>query len=125
MVFDTDMFIWVQRGNAQAAAFMDEADARYLSLVTYMELLQGAKSKAQLRLNKSFVQAIGFRTLPILETIGHRAAIYIEEYALAHGLRVADALVAATATEHGLPLMTSNVEHYQGVHGLDLVEFKV
>ena len=89
-----------------------------------MELLQGAKDKAQLRLNKSFLQAMHFHTLPLTENIGHRAAIYIEEYALAHGLRLADALVAATATEHALTLATSNIKHYRAITDLDLFEFR-
>lgn len=124
MIFDTDIFIWVQRGNERAAALIDEADERYISLVTYMELLQGAKDKAQLRLNKSFLQSMLFHTLPLTENIGHRAAIYLEEYALAHGLRLADALVAATATEHGLTLQTGNVKHYRAIADLDIAEFR-
>ena len=124
MIFDTDIFIWVQRGDERAAALMDEADERYISLVTYMELLQGARDKARLRLNRSFLQAMRFQTLPLTENIGHRAAIYIEEYALAHGLRLADALVAATATEHGLKLATGKVKHYRAITDLETFEFR-
>ena len=39
ILFDTDVFIWVQRGNRKAAKLMEEEEERYLSVQTYMELL--------------------------------------------------------------------------------------
>ena len=37
------------------------------------------------------------------------------------GTRIADALIAATALEHGMALVTRNVRHFEGVAGLDLL----
>jgi len=47
MVFDTDVLIFVQRGNVKAAQWVESAVNRYISTQTYMELLQGAKNKIQ------------------------------------------------------------------------------
>ena len=112
VIFDTDMFIWVQRGNLKAALLIEGTDERRLSVQSYMELLQGAENRRQHELTKSFLRDFGFITLPLSENIGHRAAVYVEEYGLSHGLRAGDAIVAATAAEHGLILCTSNAKHF-------------
>jgi len=118
MLFDTDVFIWIQRGNKTAAAMVDREEERLLSVLTYMELLQGAKDRREHEQVVAFLRDFGFRTLPLTENIGHRAAIYVEEYALAHGLRASDAIVAATATEHGVVLCSSNIKHFRPIKEL-------
>ena len=49
MLFDTDVVIWVLRGNAKAARVIDAEPDRAMSIVTYMELVQGARSRQELR----------------------------------------------------------------------------
>ena len=120
MLFDTDVFIWVQRGNTKAAKLIDTTEERYISTQTYMELLEGARDKTQLRQNKDFFKSLEFTVLPFTENIGHRAAIYIELYALSHHMRAADAIIAATATETGLKLVTANSKHYKHIPDLKL-----
>lgn len=124
MIFDTDIFIWVQRGNVKAARLIEQSQERLLSLQTYLELLQCAGNKRQHELTRSFLKDFDFRILPLTENIGHRAAIYIEEYALSHGLRAGDAIVAATAAEHGLPLCTGNGKHFNMITDLKISLFK-
>ncbi|MGB0723305.1 MAG: PIN domain-containing protein [Gammaproteobacteria bacterium] len=123
MIFDTDILIWVQRGNRDAARLIDQADSREISILSYMELLQGARDKKQHQVSKAFLRDFDFITLPLSENIGHRAAVYVEEYALARGMRAADALVAATAVENGLPLCTANRKHFEPIADLDLHVF--
>lgn len=124
MIFDTDIFIWVQRGNAKAAALIDGTKDRFLSVQTYMELLQCAKDKQQLRLVKRFISDFRFSVLPLTENIGHRALVYVEEYGLSSGMRAGDAIIAATASENNMPLATGNVKHFKVVKELELKVFK-
>lgn len=121
VLFDTDILIWIERGNKAAAKLVNNCSDRFLSLQSYMELLQCAQNKEQHKQTKSFLKSTGFIVLPITENIGHRAAIYIEQYALSHGMRAGDAIVCATAMEHGHALCTSNVKHYQCIQDLDLI----
>jgi len=124
MIFDTDIFIWVQRGNLKAAALIDGAKDRFLSVQTYMELLQCARDKQQQRLVKRFISDFRFSVLPLTENIGHRALVYIEEYGLSSGMRVGDAIIAATASENGMPLATGNAKQFKIVKELELKVFR-
>lgn len=124
MIFDTDIFIWVQRGNAKAARMIDSASERHLSIQTYLELLQCAESKLQQQVTKQFLADFGFNVLPLTENIGHRALIYIEEYGLKSGLRAGDAIIAATAVENQLALATGNKKHFKSIQELNLKIFR-
>ncbi len=124
VIFDTDIFIWVQRGNVKAAQLIENEEERRLSLLTYLELLQCAENRRQHEQTKSFLRDFGFLTLPPTENIGHRAAVYIEEYAMSHGLRAGDAIVAATAAENGLTLCPGNGTHFKPITDLKTSIFK-
>jgi hypothetical protein len=97
---------------------------RSLSIQSYMELLQGARDKAEQKVVKDFISAFDFQILPLSENIGHRALVYVEEYALAAGMRSADALIAATAVERNLELVSSNTKHFKAVGELRLKAFR-
>jgi len=124
VIFDTDVLIWVQRGNRKAATAIDAAKERFISIQSFMELLQGAQDKRQLRLVKDFLADLSFTALPLSDNIGHRALIYVEEYGISSGMRAGDAIVAATAVENNLPLMSGNAKHLKVVKDLDLHVFR-
>jgi predicted nucleic acid-binding protein len=124
MIFDTAIFIWAQRGNEKAAKLFEKEEEKYLSIQSYMELLQHAKNKTQHKYTKDFITSFGFIVLPLTENIGHRASIYIEEYTLSSNLGSGDAIIAATAVENNMVLASSNVKHFRVIKELQLKAFK-
>jgi len=123
VVFDTDIFIWLQRGNLKAARLVEHEDERFISVLTYLELLQCARNVRQHEQTRRFLKEFGFRTLPLSGNIGHRATVYIEMYSLSHGLRAGDALIAATAAENDLVLCSGNAKHFKPIKDLRLKVF--
>lgn len=94
-----------------------------ISVVTYIELAQGCRNKIELeRLKKGLAQR-STQIVPLTPTISECATQLIEQYSLSNGLQLADALIAATAIEHRLTLLTANVKHFSTIGGLSLVRF--
>lgn len=124
MLFDTDVLIFVERGHQKAAKIVADSAERFISVQTYMELLQDAQNKKQHALILSFLKTFNFAVLPLTENIGKRAAIYVEEYSLSHSVRAGDAIIAATAIENNLTLITANSKHFKPIKELSLHIFK-
>ena len=124
MMFDTDILIWIQRGNIKASKLVDNTNDRFISIQTYMELIQGDKSKNQQKDIKNFLTDFNFNILPLTENIGHRASIYLEEYSSSCGMRAGDAIIAATAVENNLKLISGNIKHFQPIKELHFKTFK-
>lgn len=123
MLVDTDVLIWHLRGYAQATRRLDELGALTLSAVSYLELLQGLRSKAELAAVKKMLERRAATLLPVSEAITLRAVDLMESLTLSHGLQLGDALIAATAIDHGLTVLTGNVKHFAPVQGLKLEPF--
>jgi predicted nucleic acid-binding protein len=124
MIFDTDVLVWASRGNLRAARTIDAVTDRALSIVSLMELLQCARSKLESRQIRQSLRQLRFRVLPLSEPIGATAAAIVEQHALAHGIQLADALIAATAIEADQPICTANVKHFRPVGALSRVAFR-
>lgn len=123
MIFDTDIIIWVQRGSLEAASLVDSAAERHIAIVSYMELMQKASNRSQQITIKDYLTELSFSILPLSANIGHRASIYVEEYALSHGISADDALIAATAIENEQTLCSSNAKHYRHIKDLRFKKF--
>ena len=61
--------------------------------------------------------------MPITPAISERAAELIDSLALSHGMRLADALIGATAIVNMATLITANVKHFGAIEGLDFEAF--
>jgi predicted nucleic acid-binding protein len=124
MMFDTDVLIWFFRGNRAAAELLESQADHAVSIVSIMELYQGARSRQETILFRRFFHDNNFLVIPINESISHLAATLVEEYALKAGLRIADALIAATARETASVLATGNIRHMRSIPALELKAFR-
>ena len=97
---------------------------RVLSSLTFMELLQGCRNQEEARQVKAFFSENVSLVIHPDEVISRRAIALLEQHAFPHGLRVVDALIAATALETACSLATANVKHYRPIIGLHLIQFK-
>ena len=123
MLVDTDVLIWHLRGYAQATRRLDRIDALTLSAVTYLEILQGMRNRGELAAVKKMLERRAATVLPLTEATTQRAIEFMESYCLSHGLQMGDALIAATALDLGLPVLTANVKHFRVVQGLKVEVF--
>ena len=124
MLIDTDVLIWLFRGRASAHNAIEQLDSVQLSAVTYMEMVQGMRNNEEFRLFRRTIHDHQWKIIPLNENISHRASVYIENHALSHGLTMADSLIAASAIESGLPLMSANVRHYRVITELTLSTYR-
>ena len=123
MLFDSDVLVWLTRGHVGAAQRLDALPAWRISAMTYIELAQGCRDKADLARLKKGLAARHAEILPVTPAIGQRAAELIDSLALWHGMRLADALIGATAIEAQAALLTANVKHFAAVEGLAIELF--
>ena len=124
MLVDTDVLIWNLRGNQKAGEWLDRSPGFTVSAVTYMELIQGLRDQTEFRALRQAVQYWDARIQPVSEAISNRATFLVETYALSHNMQMTDALIAATATQLGLPLVTANDRHYRHIEGLEIHLFR-
>ena len=124
MIFDTDVLIWCFRGDRDAAQSIASWPDRAVSIVSVMEMLQGANSKDEIGHIRRFFPTHDLQVIPVNESISYLASNLIEEHTLSHGLQMADALIAATARETGSGLVTANVRHFRAITRLELKAFR-
>lgn len=122
-LIDTDVLIWMTRGHAGAAAKLQTMTPWHISTVTYVELVQGCRNKEELVRLKKGLALCQTKIIPISATISERAMQLIDTYALSHSLQLGDALIAATALEHNLAVLTANTKHFNSIDGLHVEAF--
>lgn len=107
-----------------AAQRLHALPAWRISALTHVELAQGCRDKADLARLKKGLAARQTEIVQITPAISERAAELIDRLALSHGMRLADALIGATAIEHKATLITANVKHFGAVEGLSFEAFE-
>lgn len=109
-LIDTDVFVDHLRG----ARELDPKSHRvHYSVVTRAELCAGNTATEIMR-----VLLAPFREIEVRREIAERAGRLRRE----SGIRLPDALIAATAVEHKLSLFTRNRSDFEGIRGLRIRE---
>jgi len=123
VLIDTDIIIWYMRGNQKAYEILNKNKGFIISVVTYMELVQGMRNKQELTLLRKALKIWETKIIYITEEISSKAMFYVEQHYLSHSVQLADALIGATAVAHGELLVTGNVKHYKIVKEINLTGF--
>ena len=109
VLIDSDVFIDHLRGRRQINVRRDKG---FYSIMSRVELYAGRWTTED-----SIRQLFSpYRELPLDQVIAERAGRLRRD----HGIHVPDAVIAATALEHRLMLLTRNVRDFEGVRGLKL-----
>ena len=124
MIVDTDVIIWYMLDLPKAVDLLDSNKGFLISVVTYMELVQGMKNKKELKALKTALKLWKVKILQIDEVISTKAMYYVEQYFLSHSMKLADALIASTAILHQLSLHTGNLKHFSVFKDLDIHPFQ-
>ncbi|MDR3415746.1 MAG: PIN domain-containing protein [Nevskia sp.] len=129
LLLDSNVLIRAERRERPAdwSAWQTEGDA-YLAAISASELLTGihrADSEARRIRRAAFVEAI-LAAVPVLpfdlETARAHAQLLA---ALPRGVTVGahDLLIAATAAQHGLAVLTANVREFARIPGIRVLDF--
>jgi len=121
MLLDTDVLIDLESKHVATRAWIATLPAvPAISGFAAMELLNGCQNNADRRKVEKFLMP--FPVLwPSVSAMSHALATFTP-LRLAHGLGMIDALIAATAIEHGHVLATFNVRHFRAVPGLMTIQ---
>ncbi len=124
MIIDTDVLIWYMRGNNKAHTIIMKQKGFYISVVTYIELVQGMNNKKELLELRCALREWNTKILYLNEEISIKAMFYVEKHFLSGSLMLPDALIASTALVNGLPLLTGDNRHFKTIKELDVIAFK-
>lgn len=124
VICDTNVIIEYFKGNELTKKILNSilSEDIAVSVITLMELMIGALNKRELKKIKRAINS--FIILQISEEISEMAITLIEKYSKSHGLKIPDALIAATAIYHNAKLWTYNVKDFHYIDGLNLLDFE-
>ena len=124
MIVDTDVLIWYLRGNENAQKIIAANIPFRISVINYLELLQGMRDKRELQILQKHLTKWSTEIIQIDGSISSRAMFLMEDYCLSHSMELGDAIIAATVLESREILLTANDRHYGFIPNIQLHKFK-
>jgi len=116
---DTDFMIEMLAANEAAFDYITKENAAlYISVITRAELIRGARDKSHM--TKIIRNIEPFTVIDMDSEISYYFNQLMEQYALSHQIGISDAIIAATALNYNLPLLTCNTKHLKYIKSLYL-----
>lgn len=113
LLVDTDILIDYLRGVPQAIKLLENAmtlSTCYISTITVAELYSGVRDGSERQILDQFIKA--FQVASLNEKIAQKSGLFRRDYGKSHGVGLADAIIAATAEDLDVRLVTLNKKHY-------------
>jgi predicted nucleic acid-binding protein len=118
-LIDTNVMVDFTCGNVNAADYLDRIrGACLLPSITALELIAGARNQREVTDLDILISA--YEQIPPTDDVTRRAYDLMKTHAKSAGLGTLDALIAATAIENGLTLVSKNRKHFQMIGELSL-----
>lgn len=119
---DTNIFIEIYRGNEAIIEIFKNIGQQNAAIsdVSCAELLFGARNKKELQAIRNDIDCL--IVLPIETSISVLSVNLVEKYSLSHKLSLPDALIAATAIFHNIPIYTLNTKDFKFIPKIKLFE---
>ncbi|SNY77878.1 type II toxin-antitoxin system VapC family toxin [Enterobacter sp. CC120223-11] len=114
-VFDTNILIDLLNKRLEAAeAIENGANHRAISLISWMEVMVGARKYHQEARTAALLGA--FEVIDVSREIAERSVLLRAE----HGMKLPDAIILASAKVRNCPLITRNIKDFSGISGVKI-----
>jgi predicted nucleic acid-binding protein len=111
LLLDTDVLIDCLRGRIEALVYLrTRSKPIMISAVTVAEVFAGLREGEERREVEHFLALL--EIIPVDTEIARKGGLYRRDYGRSHGVGLADALIAATASIHQARVVTLNARHF-------------
>ncbi len=124
VVIDTDILIDFGLDKDDAVKSISTLEENYeltISVITAMELYSGCRSKRDLKKVDLLIADLNIHF--VSKSISARAFELMKKYRSSHGVEINDMLIASTAIESDVKMISKNQKHYQFLSDLDLLQY--
>ncbi|NEP36954.1 MULTISPECIES: type II toxin-antitoxin system VapC family toxin [unclassified Moorena] len=124
ILIDTDILIDLANNDSLAKERLvreSKTSLFQISIITKLELIVGCRNKQELDSLDKFLRQ--FSIIQLNAQISLKAEQLMGSYYLSHGLLIPDALIAATAIENQIPLLSKNQRDYRFISELNLLKY--